>query len=100
MWAKFVLVGEDPEDRALADPRSLGDLTSGDSPAVLDDQGDRGANDHFSALFGAHGGGPAFLGCGGCHASSISVRLSFRPPRNELDRGGMAPIDLPHDLTF
>src|SRR5262249_19510881 len=45
------LVGEDPEDRALGDPRRGGDLPGRDGGALLQEQGQRGGHD----------GGPPFL---------------------------------------
>ena len=61
---QLVLVGEDPEDRALGDPGRLGDLPGGDPIAVLEQQRQRGGDDHRPPLVGRQrGGAPRLQGC-------------------------------------
>ena len=48
----LVLVGEDPEDRALGDPGRLGDLAGGQPVAELGQQRDRRGDDRRAPLLG------------------------------------------------
>ena len=61
-----VLVGEDPEDRALGDAGRLGDLAGRDLGTVLADQRQGGADDRGAALLGRHRRRAA-AGGGGSH---------------------------------
>ena len=58
----LVLVGEDPEDRALGDPGGLGDLPARDPVAVLEQQRQRGRDDRRPPLVGRQRRGPPRLG--------------------------------------
>ena len=56
-----VLVGEDPEDRALGDAGRLGDLAGGDHLAVLEQQREGGVDDRRPPLVGRQGTRPLAL---------------------------------------
>ena len=47
---ELLLVGERTEDRALGDARGVGDLLGRDVLPVLDDERDRGVEDHLAAV--------------------------------------------------
>ena len=57
----LVLVGERPEDRAFGDPGGLGDLAARDPVAVLDEERQRGGDDHRAPLIGRQRGRPSGL---------------------------------------
>jgi hypothetical protein len=52
---QLVLVGEDPEDRALGDARGFGDQLRRDHLAVLQEQRQHGLDDHRPAFVGRQG---------------------------------------------
>ena len=68
---QFVLVGEDPEDRAFGDLGGDGDLPARDRFAVFAQQRDDGGDDRGAPLVGWHGGRPdRFVARSRCRTSA------------------------------
>ena len=73
---ELVLVGEDPEDRALGDAGGLGDLTRGDGAALLEEQGERGRDDQRPPFLRRQRRGPGAGRCGRGGGGGHAPRLS------------------------